>query len=112
MELDELLPEIPTPDWETLSDDSAVGEAAFELLKAAAGYAHLAAGLLPTDGYTRVEAILAGLVVKVSKLGKAMVAMSAHLGRSVRRGRDRHQHRLHQDEPDEGQVRHGRIHTR
>jgi hypothetical protein len=80
MELDELLPEIPTPDWETLSDDSAVGEAAFELLKAAAGYAHLAAGLLPTDGYTRNEAIPAGLVVKVSKLGKAMVAMSAHLG--------------------------------
>ena len=24
MELDELLPEIPTPDWETLSDDSTV----------------------------------------------------------------------------------------
>jgi hypothetical protein len=80
MELDELLPEIPTPDWETLSDDSTVGEAAFELLKAAAVYAHLAAGLLPTGGYTRDDAILAGLVVKVSKLGKAMVAMSAHLG--------------------------------
>ena len=70
MDLDDLLPEIPTPDWETLSDGSAVGEAAFELLKAAAVYAHLAAGLLPTDGYTRDEAILAGLVVKVSKLGK------------------------------------------
>jgi hypothetical protein len=80
MELDDLLPEIPTPDWETLSDDSAIGEAAFELLKVTAVFAHFAAGLLPTNAYTRDEAILAGLVVKVSKLGKAMVAMSAHLG--------------------------------
>ena len=82
MELDELLPAIPTPDWEKLSDDSAVGEAAFELLKAAAGYAHLAAGLLPTDGYARNEAILAGLVVKVSKLGAATIARAS--ARTVR----------------------------
>jgi hypothetical protein len=80
MDIDELLPEIPTPDWESIRDDNAVGEAAFELLKAAAIYAHLAAGLLPIAGYTRDEAILGGLVLKVSKLGKAMVAMSAQLG--------------------------------
>ena len=80
MDIDELLPRVPTPDWGEVRDENTVREAAFELLKTATIYAHLAAGLLPVGGYGRDEAILGGLVLKISKLGKAMVTMSVQLG--------------------------------
>lgn len=80
VEIGELLPDIPSPDWNSVRDERAVAEAAFELLKAATIYAHLAAGLLPIDGFTRDEAILGGLILKVSKLGKTMITLSAHAG--------------------------------
>lgn len=56
VDLNELLPDIPAPRWERLTDHHAFGEAAFELLKATAIYAHLAAGLLPIETTARNEA--------------------------------------------------------
>jgi hypothetical protein len=79
-EIGDVLPEIPTPEWSELAESNAVGEAAFELLKAATIYAHVAASILPTSRFGRDDAILTGLILKLSKLGKALVGMSATLG--------------------------------
>src|SRR5205823_3715040 len=70
----------PTPKWSELEDSHAVGEAAFALLKATTIHAYIAASILPTSGLSRNEAILTGFLLKLSKLGKAMVGMSATLG--------------------------------
>jgi Family of unknown function (DUF5677) len=81
--VDELWPDAYAPKWEVLTNpesESYFGEASFELLKEAGTLTHLSAGLLPESTQTRDEAILCALVLKASKLSKAVIAMTAHLG--------------------------------
>lgn len=83
VELEQMWPERFAPNWDKLEKSKSehpFGEASFELLKEAATISTLAAGLIPKEPLERNEAILCGLVVKVSKLGKAILAMTAHLG--------------------------------
>jgi hypothetical protein len=81
--LDSRWPAEYLPNWEALQSaksEDVFGEAAFELFKEAGILTVLAAGLIPPEPMTRDDAILCGLLVKTCKLGKAIVAMSTHLG--------------------------------
>lgn len=81
--IDELWPKPHVPDWDKLEhpqSEDVFGETSFELLKEAGIIAHLASGLLPQSTHTRNEAILCALMLKSSKMGKAVVAMTSHLG--------------------------------
>jgi Family of unknown function (DUF5677) len=81
--IDEVWPKAYEVDWDGLkaakSEDD-FGEAAFELLKEAGILAHIAASLMPRPPLKRNEAIVSALILKASKLAKAVVAMTAHLG--------------------------------
>jgi len=82
-ELETMWPDAYKPNWNTLqttTSESDFGEASFELLKEVGIFAVLVASLIPTTKYTRNEAILCALILKTSKLGKAIIAMTAHLG--------------------------------
>jgi hypothetical protein len=82
-DLDSRWPAEYLPNWEALQSaksEDVFGEAAFELFKEAGILTTLAASLIPSEPMNRDDAILCGLLVKACKLGKAIVAMSAHLG--------------------------------
>jgi hypothetical protein len=81
--IDEHWPGEYEPDWDALKSaesEDAFGEAAFELFTESTMLAAIAASIVPAHPLRRDEAILSGLLVKVAKLGKVIVAMSAHLG--------------------------------
>jgi hypothetical protein len=82
-DLDSQWPAEYQPNWETLQSaksEDVFGGAAFELFKETGILTTLAAGLIPSEPMNRDDAILCGLLVKACKLGKAIVAMSTHLG--------------------------------
>jgi hypothetical protein len=82
-DLDSRWPAEYSPNWEALQSaksEDVFGEAAFELFKETGILTTLAASLIPSEPMNRDDAILCGLLVKACKLGKAIVAMSAHLG--------------------------------
>ena len=76
LDIDSMWPKEYEPDWLSLesakSDDFFTG-ASFELLKEALILATLACSIIPDRPYTRNEAILCGLILKSSMLGKAML---------------------------------------
>lgn len=81
--IEEIWPEAYEVKWATLdkpASEDPFGEASFELLKEAGIIAHLAAGLLPNTSLSRDRAILYALMLKASKLGRDMVAMTANHG--------------------------------
>jgi hypothetical protein len=83
IDLESQWPEEYLPNWKALQSaksENGFGEAAFELFKEAGILTTLAASLIPSEPMNRDDAILCGLLVKACKLGKAIVAMSAHLG--------------------------------
>jgi hypothetical protein len=82
-DLESRWPEEYLPDWEALQSaesENVFGEAAFGLFKEAGILTTLAASLIPSEPMNRDDAIVCGLLVKACKLGKAIVAMSVHLG--------------------------------
>lgn len=77
------LPEEYTPDWDKIAkakNESIHGKASFELLKEAGIICTLVSAIIPDNEYTRNEAIVYALLVKIAKLLKAIIAMTAHLG--------------------------------
>ncbi len=76
-------PEPYMPDWSALQSaksEDIFGEAAFEVFKETGVLTTLAGSLIPSEPMSRNDAILCGLLVKAAKLGKAIAAMTAHLG--------------------------------
>lgn len=82
-DLESMWPERYIPDWYNLENakkEGVFGEASFELLKEAGVYSILVSGLIPKKPHQRNNAILCALALKASKLTKAIIAMTSHLG--------------------------------
>ncbi len=76
------LPEEYIPNWNEIAkakNENIHGKASFELLKEAGIICTQVSAIIPDNEYTRDEAIVYALLVKIAKLLKAIIAMTAHL---------------------------------